>query len=194
MSRGKDSTTSVESMTDRRDRDARVTLRSTLSIQAVLVFALVGFACGTSATKSGNPQAKGGASVRCASGTPVRADLLRDSLRRHGFSARCQGIPGAEVANFGPTSQGVEKDRADREGSLICEVRRHPIGRMKRHPNKVFQYNSLPTHSQPGRELYLANVDCSLYLNSPTRREATQQLRAAFDGLAKALAAKDTTN
>jgi hypothetical protein len=62
---------------------------------------------------------------------------------------------------------------------------------MKRHPNKVFRYNSLPTRSQPGRELFLANVDCSLYLDSPTRREATKELRAAFDDLAKALAAKD---
>jgi hypothetical protein len=56
--------------------------------------------------------------------------------------------------------------------------------RTARHPHKVFEYSSLPTHSQPGRELMLANIDCSLYLDPTTRRIAPARIRQAFNALA----------
>ena len=123
--------------------------------------------------------------ARCTNGKPIGARSLRDALRRYGFSAQCQGILGAQVANFTPTAQGAQATRAEREGPLICGVRRRPIGRMARNPHRVFEYDSLSTHAQPGREIYLANVDCSLYLEGTTRKEVARQLRAAFNELSR---------
>ena len=165
--------------------------------RAVLLFTLLlftqfGFACGTSNTngKIGAQHRKRETLERCANGKPIGARLLRDALRTHGFTARCQvrrpAIGGAEVANFTPTTQGAEEARADREGPVICEVRKRPVGRMARDPHKVFEYDSLPTHAYPGRQIFLANVDCSLYLVSSPRKEAARQLRAAIDELNRA--------
>jgi hypothetical protein len=56
---------------------------------------------------------------------------------------------------------------------------------MARRPHHVFEYGSLPTNSQPGREFYLANIDCSLYLDPKTRPDATMRLRRVFLRLAK---------
>jgi hypothetical protein len=56
---------------------------------------------------------------------------------------------------------------------------------MARHPHKVFEYDSLPTHAYPGRQIFLANVDCSLYLERSTRKEVARQLRAAIDELSQ---------
>jgi hypothetical protein len=56
---------------------------------------------------------------------------------------------------------------------------------MARRPHHVFEYDSIPTHSQPGREFLLANIDCTLYLDRGTRADAAQRLRAAFGRLAK---------
>ena len=151
----------------------------------LLLFVFLGVACGTSSTggKIGAQHRKSKTVARCANGKPIGARLLRDALRRRGFSAQCQTIGGAEVANFSPTTQGAEEARADREGSVICEVRKRPIGRMARHPHRVFEYDSLPTHAYPGREIFLANIDCSLYLVSSPRKEAPRQLRAAIHEL-----------
>ena len=155
----------------------------------LMLFTLFGFACGTSSLdrKLGQQHRESRTAARCANGKPIGARLLRDALRRHGFSARCQvrrpAIGGAEVANFTPTAQGAEEARADREGPVICEVRRRPIGRMARHPQKVFEYDSLPTHAYPGRQIFLANIDCSLYLDPSPRKEAARQLRSAIDEL-----------
>ena len=128
----------------------------------LLLFSLFGFACGTSNLdrKLGTPHRESQTHAPCTNGKPIGARILRDALRRHGFSAQCQGIVGAQVANFTPTAQGAEAARAEHEGSLICGVQRRPIGRMARHPHRVFEYDSLSTHAQPGREIYLANVDC----------------------------------
>jgi len=156
-------------------------------VVTVLFFTLLGVACGRPIpdSKVGAEHRESKTVARCTNGKPIGARLLRDALRRHGFSAQCQAIGGAEVANFSPTAQGAEEARADREGPVICEVRRRPIGRMARHPHKVFEYDSLPTHAYPGRQIFLANVDCSLYLERSTRKEVARQLRAAIDELSQ---------
>lgn len=152
------------------------------------LFTLLGLACGpvTPDSKVGAEHGKNKTVARCTNRKPIGARLLRDALRRHGFSAECQAIAGAQVANAPPTAQGAEEARADREGLVLCEVQKRPIGpRMARHRHQVFEYDSLPTHAYPGREVFLANIECSLYLDSSPREEAPRELRAAFDELSQ---------
>jgi hypothetical protein len=118
---------------------------------------------------------------RCPSGHEISGRQLRDALKQHGFSAVCFKGWGREVANATPTGQG---GRAQHEGTVICAVSGSMRPRTAQHPHKVFEYSSLPTHSQPGRELMLANIDCSLYLDPTTRRSAPARIRQAFDALA----------
>jgi len=164
----------------------RFQVRNQAVLLVTLLFTLFGLACAPSnPAKVGAEHRESKTVARCTTGKPIGARLLRDALRRHRFSAQCQGIVGAQVANFTPTAQGAEAARAEHEGSLICGVRRRPIGRMARHPHRVFEHDSLSTHSQPGREIYLANVDCSLYLERSTRKDVALQLRAAIDELSQ---------
>ncbi len=129
----------------------------------------------------------GGSSVNpkevgpCPPGHEITGRQLRDALRQEGFSAVCFKGSGRGVANATPTGQG---HRAEHEGTVICQVTRFMPPRMARHPHKVFEFGSVPTHSQPGRELLLANIDCTLYLDPGTRRDAPVRILRAFKALA----------
>ena len=138
------------------------------------------------------PACGGGSSINpkevgpCAPGRQITGQQLRAALRHEGFSAVClkhsYGSP--DVANLTPTANGG--DRADHEGSVMCNVTRFMPPRTARHPHKVFEWNSIPTRSQPGRQLMLANIDCTLYLDPGTRPDAPLRIRRAFNSLAGA--------
>jgi hypothetical protein len=147
--------------------------RSAASALALLAISLAG--CG------------GGSSIRpkevgpCQPGNQISGTQLRAALRRQGFSAVCFRGSGKGVANATATGQG---DKAGHEGTVICQVSSSMPPKTARHPHKVFEWSSLPTHSQPGRQLMLANIDCSLYLDPGTRRDAPVRIRKAFNALA----------
>jgi hypothetical protein len=117
----------------------------------------------------------------CQPGKQITGRQLREALRSQGFSAVCFKGSGKGVANATPAGQG---DRAEHEGTVICQVHRFMPPRTAPHPHKVFEWSSIPTHSQPGRYLMLANIDCTLYLDPRTRRDAPTQIRKAFNALA----------
>lgn len=131
----------------------------------------------------------GGSSVNrkevgpCPAGREITGRELRDALRQQGFSAVCLKYiyGGPQVGNFSPTGQG---DRADHEGAVACNAHKFMAPRTERHPHKIYEWHSAPGHSGPGRELLLANIDCSLYLYSDTRSGADARIRAAFRALA----------
>jgi hypothetical protein len=125
-----------------------------------------------------NPQETG----PCPPGREITGTQLRDALREQGFSTSClRGVYGTQLANFSPTGQG---DRADHEGAVACDAHKFMPPRTERHPHKIYEWYSAPGHSGPGRELMLANVDCTLYLYSDTRQDASARLRQAFTTLA----------
>src|SRR5439155_23189989 len=111
----------------------------------------------------------------CPPGKQISGRQLRAVLRTEGFSAVClKDVPEGQVANLSPTGQG---HRAEHEGSVICTVSGSMPPRMAQDPHKVFECSSLPTHSQPGRELSLANITCYLYLDPSTREDAPARIR-----------------
>lgn len=133
----------------------------------------------------------GGSSVNpkeagpCTPGREITGRQLRDALRQQGFSAVCLKYiyGGPQVGNFSPTGQG---DRAHHQGAVACNAHKFMPPRTERHPHKIYEWQSAPGHSGPGRELLLANIDCSLYLYSDTRSAADARIRAAFRTLAAA--------
>ena len=133
--------------------------------------------CGSASSINANEVAP------CPPGRQITGQQLRDALQRQGFSAVCFERDGRGVANQTPTGQG---HRSAREGAVICQVNRSMPPRMAKHPHKVFEWGSLPTRSQPGRELMLANIDCKLYLDRDTRQDAPARIRQAFRALAVA--------
>jgi hypothetical protein len=116
-------------------------------------------------------------------GREITGRQLRDALRQQGFSVVCLKYiyGGAQVGNFSPTGQG---HRADHEGAVACDAHKFMPPRTERHPHKIYEWQSAPGHSGPGRELLLANIDCSVYLYSDTRSDANARIRAAFRTLA----------
>jgi hypothetical protein len=118
----------------------------------------------------------------CPPGKQISGRQLRAILRTEGFSAVClKDVPYGQIANLSPTGQG---HRAEREGSVICTASESMPPRTALHPHKVFEWGSLSTDSQPGRELLLANIRCSLYLDPDTRQDAPARIRKAFNALA----------
>ena len=91
-----------------------------------------------------------------------------------------RGVYGTQMANFSPTGQG---DRAGHEGPVACDAHKFMPPRTEHHPHRVYDWGSTTT-GRRGRELLLANVDCTLYLESGTRRDAPDRIRQAFKTLA----------
>jgi hypothetical protein len=85
------------------------------------------------------------------------------------------------MANFSPTGQG---NRAEHEGEVDCSAHKFMPPRTEHHPHKVYEWGHGIDRSRPGRELMLANVDCTLYLDPATRQDAPARLRQAFNTLA----------
>ena len=130
----------------------------------------------------------GGSSVNpkevgpCPPGREITGRQLRDALRQQGFSATClRGVYGTRLANFSPTGQG---DRAEHEGPVACDAHKFMPPRTERHPHKVYEWGSVPGHSRPGRQLMLANVECTLYIDPATRGDSPARIRQAFNALA----------
>lgn len=153
------------------------------AVLLALIASLVTVACGReSAVRPGAAPDQGG---RCPaeSARPISPSLLTRALLRHDFrvSVDSDCLPGSvgRVANFSPTSQASSSHEKD--GPLICTLYRRPIGRLARQPRRLFEYRTLPTKTYPGRQFLLANLTCSLYLDSPTTREnAALELRRAL--------------
>jgi hypothetical protein len=129
----------------------------------------------------------GGSSVNpkevgpCPPGREITGRQLRDALRQQGFSVVClRGVYGTQMANFSPTGQG---DRAEHEGPVACDAHKYMPPRTEHHPHRIYKFG-LGADSRPGRYLLLANVDCTLYLDSGTRSDAFARLRQAFKRLA----------
>src|SRR2546421_12737017 len=98
-----------------------------------------------------------------------------------GFSVAClRGVYGTQMANYSPTGQG---DRAEHEGPVACDAHKFMPPRTEHHPHRVYEWGSTTT-GKPGRELLLANVDCTLYLDSGTRQDTPAPIRQAFKTLA----------
>jgi hypothetical protein len=142
---------------------------------ALALVALGCVACG------GTRQESSDVARHCANGKPISGGELRGALRHEGFSADCVDTYGTQVANETPTEQSKKPES---EGTVLCDVTRHSPPRMARRPHHVFVYGSIPTRSQPGRTAYVANVECTLYLDSGTRGDAPVRLQRAFQILA----------
>jgi hypothetical protein len=129
----------------------------------------------------------GGSSVNrkevgpCPPGREISGRQLRDALRQQGFSVAClRGVYGTQMANFSPTGQG---NRADHEGPVACDAHKFMPPRTEHHPHRIFVFRLGP-ESRPGRDLLLANIDCTLYLDSGTRPDALARIRQALNTLA----------
>jgi hypothetical protein len=85
------------------------------------------------------------------------------------------------MANFSPTGQG---DRAEHEGPVACDAHKYMPPRTEHHPHRVYEWGTVPGNLRPGRELLLANIDCTLYLDGGTRPDAPARIRQAFNNLA----------
>jgi hypothetical protein len=141
----------------------------------VIAIILVITACGGGS--SVNPKEVGA----CPPGREITGRQLRDALRQQGFSVAClRGVYGTQLANFSPTEQG---ERAEHEGPVACDAHKYMPPRTEHHPHRVFEFGLGPD-SRPGKELLLANVDCTLYLDSGTRPDAVARVRHALSALA----------
>lgn len=117
----------------------------------------------------------------CPPGREITGRQLRDALRQQGFSLAClRGVYGTQMANYSPTGQG---DRAEQEGPVSCDMHKFMFPRTEHHPHRIYEFGLGPD-SRPGKELLLANADCTLYLDSGTRAAALAHLRRAFKALA----------
>ena len=145
---------------------------------SVFAATLVLSACGSGS--SVNPKETG----PCPPGREITGRQLRDALRQQGFSVVClRGVYGTQLANYSPTGQG---NRAAHEGPVACDAHKFMPPRTEHHPHQIYEWRSA-VGGEPGRELLLANVDCTLSLkDSATRPDAPGRIRQAFKRLAAA--------